>query len=415
MERHALSSALCLAALLAILATAGCGGGGSTEPGPEAEQPLRLAEVVPGSGLRVSQVDFEDDQNPLRDTTWGRVLVDPDELAKATGIEKGWLNIATANGWAVVNLPMPPAGEPPFAVYFDLGLEQTGNIKQTNLCVRYSNRALETIEEEFGRPASFPVSDWVIDHRGFGPHEEIDTILPPPALSVLERVFVPLESNGWYQMATNEQCAKDQCLTMATANALQYLENMHVLTVPHDHGPGLRGDTTLVGMLDEYASRPATSRTVGDGIQLQNIVDGAFEYFSDESMTGDLGHRHQDSGWASTLPASDYSAFGSTSYYDGSTPVFDWIYERLGEGCGVVAGYQHAGGGHAVRITAAFEDDAGRQWIRYAHDALQTHRDLTDTRGLENVVVEFVDLDGDGLPNFGAVSSELRLVWAHCP
>ena len=136
---------LFLAALLALLASAGCGGGGGTEPDPLPEpqtEPLRLAEVVPGSGIRLYQVDFEDEKTPYRHTTWGRILVDPAEVAKMTGIEDGWLNVATEGGWAVVNLPMPPAGEPPFAVYFDLGLDEPEPQKLVPLCVRLSNRAV---------------------------------------------------------------------------------------------------------------------------------------------------------------------------------------------------------------------------------------------------------------------------------
>ena len=66
-------------------------------------------------------------------------------------------------------------------------------------------------------------------------------------------------------------------------------------------------------------------------------------------------------------------------------------------------------------LTAAFRDDAGNEFIRYTHDALQTNRDPGDTLGLESVVVELTDLDSDGLPNFGGMTRELHCVWAIVP
>ena len=64
-----------------------------------------------------------------------------------------------------------------------------------------------------------------------------------------------------------------------------------------------------------------------------------------------------------------------------------------------------------VCITAAGRDDAGQQWIRYSHDALQTRRYSFDLLGLEDVVVQLGDTDADGEFNLSPFA-ELVFVWA---
>ena len=235
---------------------------------------------------------------------------------------------------------------------------------------------------------------------------------PPKVLSVTDRILAGRESNAWYQVVTNEQCARSQCFPMAIANALAYLHEMGVVEIDQDHVPGLRGDESLVGVLDEYTGRTATSRTDGHGVSMPPAFGGTFDYLDDEGLATALTHRHQARSRAGLAPG-DFTGASSTSVDDGSDPTFDWIFERVGAGAGVVAGMLFdGGGGHAVRITAAGRDDAGQQWIRYSHDALQTHRDLDDSRGLEEVVVQLEDTDGDGEFNLSP-SAELIFVWAH--
>jgi hypothetical protein len=371
--------------------------------------------VSPGQGVTVFQVDFLETLGAARNTTWGRLLVDPARLAQATGVDKGWLNVATATGWAVCNLPVPPAADGPFAVYFDLGLSQAGALTTTTLTVLHTPLGLGGIEGQTGTPTEWPVEDWEIHAAGWGPQAEIVPELPPPALSIGDRIPPPEWAFGTTQLTTNEQCAHLQCLTMSIANALQYLEDMGVITIPHDHAMGLNSDATLVGQLDWYCSRGVFSREEGTGLGFRAGVDGTFHYLSDNGLTGILTHRHQDQTASLPAPGLVYTVHGSSSVWYGDMPDWSTIWSWLNTGCAVIAGFTHASGGHAVRLTGAWEDSAGNQWLRYAHDALQTNFDPTDSLGLETVVVQLLDLDADGIPNLGSQTRELRTVWGSCP
>ena len=374
-----------------------------------------MRDVTPGMGIEAYQVSFWDPQVPLEDTSWGRLRVDPGALAKETGIERGWLNVATERGWVVVNLPVPAADEGPFVVYFDLGLGQSEPLQQIALHVKHSSGGFGGIADTMKEAALFPVARLVVAERGLGPNERFDPGPAPFSMSVAARLVRPLNITTWTQMTTNEQCAQDQCATMGTANAFQYLENMGVWTVPHVHDMGLGGDTTLVGQLDTLSGRLFTSRSVGSGVQVDDIVDGSLEYIATQGLGTGMTFRHQDEGWASSLPSANYSAHGLTSQYDGGVPTFAWLWDRISAGCGVTAGYSHSSGGHMVRVTGVKVDSAGNEWMRYTHDSIQTGSDPSDTQGLETVWVQLSDLDGDGILNLGAVARELRFVWACCP
>lgn len=397
--------------LLLTLALAACGGGG----GGDDTQDALVRTVLPGMGIDAWQLGFWDPQMPVDHTSWGCLRIDPAQLEKETGIQRGWLNAATDRGWVVVNLPVPSSDEGPFSVHFDLGLDQAEALQQMPLYVMHSNRGLGSIAEYMQDAADFPISHIRLDERGFGPDAELSPDLPPPMLSLQARIPFPFEITTWIQTTTNEQCAQDQCGPMAFANGFQYLEDVGVWTVPHVHDMGLGGDTTLVGQLDTLSGRFFTSRSSGSGVGSDEIVDAALEYAATHGLGTGMVFRHQDQGWGSDLPASDYNAHGLTSRYDGGVPTFAWLRARIGDGCALIAGYSHGGGGHMVRVTGAKVDDAGSEWMRYTHDALQTGSDPTDTLGLETVWVELDDLDGDGMLNLGAVGRELRILWAACP
>ena len=374
------------------------------------ERPPVVHSLAPGQGVSIWQVfvlcDAKEDPVP-----WGRILVDPKKVEQATDISGGRLNVVTEGGWAVCNAPVLRADEPPYAIYFDLGLDTPAELKEVELYVLVSDKAIGALDEQGEPPDSWPVSRWEWDAGGW--MQPIQEVGPPPAVRlVTDRILAGRVTDAWYQVVTNEQCAHNQCLSMAIANALAYLEAMGVVMIAQDHEPGLRGDQTLVGVLDGYTDRTVTSRTEGQGLSITAAFGGTFDYLHDEGLASALTHRHQAHSRAGLAPG-DFSGASSTSVDDGPDPTFAWIFERVGAGAGVVAGMLFdGGGGHAVRVTAAGRDDAGQQWIRYSHDALQTHRDSFDTSGLENVVVELEDTDGDGTLNFSP-SAELVFVWAH--
>jgi hypothetical protein len=136
------------------------------------------------------------------------------------------------------------------------------------------------------------------------------------------------------------------------------------------------------------------------------MIDGTFEYLQDHGLDGLLTWRHQDRGYGSVIPAGNFTAFGSTSVDDGATVSWNWIDDRITDGCAVGLVFI----AHAVRVTGAGMT-LGRPWIRYSHDAQQAN----DSAGLENVVTFLSDPDGNGLLNMDGSGREIRFVWAACP
>ena len=213
--------------------------------------------------------------------------------------------------WVGVNVPVLGPGEPPYSVCFDLGLAQQTKLVNVTLYVKHSNRGLGGFDEHRGQDAVHLVERRAFDAEQFTPVADPGTL--PAALLVTDRVAPPRDLTTITQMVTNVQCAYNQCMSMAVANALQYLDDMGQTTLAHDHVPGLFGDDTLVGQLDEYSARSVTSRDVGGGLSVTSMVEGAFEYLSIEGLSADLQFRHQNDGvsWTTLGTGSGtYSAHG---------------------------------------------------------------------------------------------------------
>jgi len=400
---------LCILGLVLLPA---CGGGGDGEQAKE--EPLVVTRIEPGQGITIQQVDFDWPGGNDFGSTWGRLLVDRGALIKY-GVADGFVSVVTAKGWAVINVPVPEEGEPPHAIFFDLGLAQSGAIDDTPVEIYHGNRPVGDIREHVGQPGAFPVERWVWQAHGIGPWAELEKAVPPDdppyTLAFKEIPIWQRVSFSHMQSVTNVQCALNQCFPMATANYLQFLENEGALVVPHNHamGIGVPGDATvntLVGQLDLYANRTVSSRTNGSGVWFAPMIDGTFEYLQDNGLDGILTFRHQDRGYGSTIAAGNYSAFGSTSLDDGATVSWNWIDDRMLDGCGTLMVFI----AHAVRITGSGQTLA-LPWIRYSHDSNQ----YNDGSGLENVITYLSDPDGNGLLNMDGSSLEVRWVWAACP
>jgi len=210
----------------------------------------------------------------------------------------------------------------------------------------------------------------------------------------------------------NVQCAKNQCAPMGVANSLQYLENRHssFFNVPHEHVMGLYGDDSLVGRLDSYMGRATTSRTTGPGVMADEMLEGKFEYLADNGLENALIHRHQGHGYFD-MPTTDFTHAGITSYDESVNDkvTFEWIEEQVRNCEDVEVGIKWgSGGGHVVRIFGVGKS-LGQPYLRYKHDRLQSHNDVTDSYGLEEAQVFVNDLDGDGMMNWGSAGNEIVL------
>jgi len=382
-------------------------------------------QIVDGEGVGFYQVEFQFSGAAPVYSSWGRVEVDTARVGGDTGWEEGFLNVITQAGWVVWNLWVD-LGEPldAAAEYFDLGVANGVRIDQLNALVEFTREPLllspEAVDDAASSPDllwPFPVGHSVWDAAGVGETMTQHLSEPPPtALRYLEELSRRLpETTGYVLPDTiNVQAALNQCVPMSVANSLQYLETRFGLQVPHDHRAGLGSDGTLVGQLDVYMERDYR-RCVGTWFE--PMLRGKMTYLADSNLADKLILRHQGRGWGEegeSVPDGDVSHGSIMSIDDGAKVTFEWLCEQVrhGEDVEIIFSYEESAedgtemvitGGHAVRVIAC-GTVLGIPWITYAHDADQHD----DSSGLETPTVLLLDLDGDGMLNFGSASREIR-------
>lgn len=379
--------------------------------------------IGPYQGVAIDQVSFEFMEAKEQFSTWGRLIVDSRRVAASTGLTRGYINVSTELGWVLWNLPFNAEDEASqVSSYFTISSQNGIPVKElraaisaTPLPIPYTEKA--ALLREADLRTTFPVGRAVWNAEGIG-DLHVALIEPAPTLAEMYAEIAlrlrPANTQHTQPNAVNVQTAVNQCFPMSIANSLQYLENRYGIAIPHNHQAGLKGDNTLVGQLDSYAGRYAPSRTTGSGVWFQPMLDGKFEYLSDNGLSGSIVHRHQGRGYGSAaagqaLPSGNFTRHGITSTDDGAAVTFSWLCEQIqkGEDVELVFSYDNASGqptgGHAVRV---FEcgTTLGVPWIGYLHDSQQSN----DAAGLETVRVNVVDLDGDGMLNLGVTSREIR-------
>ena len=365
---------------------------------------VNLADVI-----TFGQVDFLFSEQEQKDSSWGHLKINVPEFLKMYQTERGFLNVYTQAGWVIQNqLVDSVENMKHLSIYFNLGVKPGEDIQQLSAYVQFMAEA--TVEFKDGPRSEYNIVPVDYNAEGLGPKSPAI----PEYIGLLE--FIP--SGNTYDFTKpnlheneNVQCAYNQCGPMGVANSLQYLENRHTFfSVPHEHIIGLYGDDSLVGQLDTYMGRAASSRTNGPGVMADEMLEGKFQYLADNGLRLDLTHRHQGHGYFD-MPVGDYTHAGITSYdesVDGKV-TFDWIEEQLRNCADVEVGIKWgSGGGHVVRIYGCGKT-FDQPYLRFKHDGLQTHNDLTDTQGLEEAQVFVSDLDGDGMMNWGSAGNEIVL------
>jgi hypothetical protein len=362
--------------------------------------------VEPGQGIVFEQVDFLFPAIQQADSSWGRLTAYPDRLSAFTRISRGYLNVYTASGWVIDNLLVDLNGPNPISVYFTLGPATPADVAALSAYVDLSRTPVTTFSD--GSRNTFPVGTFQWDAQGAGDEnvQAIDTPPPPRALppviisSLLAEDMECLQSD-----VENVETAVNQCVPMSVANSLQFLENSIGITVPDQHRIGLRGDDSLVGQLDQAMNRTVTDRASGHGVWFTPMMEGKFQYLADSNLSDDLEHKHQGRGYGQVLNDGDFEHAGITSTDQGDTVTWDFVCQEVCRGEDVELIYQHNSGGHAVRVVGC-GNTGGKEWIMYAHDALQSN----DTAGLETVKVNVEDLDSDTTLNLGSAGREVVFV-----
>jgi hypothetical protein len=420
-------------------------------------------EIGPDEGVDFQQVDFSFGPTPVVDSDWGAVVVDPVEIARNTGLSKGYLNVVTEVGWVVTNLYVQsspiddypeqllragvpgPNTIPPLTVYFDLGAASFGQAQSAvNAKVLFTSEPLANTWELQTMVGSAPdsrfaVSSVMVNAQGdLGndvPNKIVSDISPPPPGG-----YPPFDPGSQIQqpdvwktlpLAANVEAANNQCVPMGSANALQYLENAMLFNIPHPHVPGLRGDGTLVGQLDLLMDRIVVSRCEGDGESRCGLIRGLLEYLCLNTNYQVLSIRYQGEDpvypnpdcMFDSVPCADGA--GMNLIREGNKVTWSWIHDRISDGAGVVLHYGKYNdpndptirtGGHNIRVFASGRIK-GVNKIHTLDDGYQTSKKKDGTcqenGGLRWSVEWWLkDTDNDGQLNLSGTNNEVEFALA---
>ncbi|MFZ5775348.1 MAG: hypothetical protein ACOY3Z_07680 [Thermodesulfobacteriota bacterium] len=357
-------------------------------------------------GVSLSQVSYPD-LTGATNTAIGLMEVDLNQLRQSTGASQGYVNAMDASGvWIVKNLPVLTEDEYPYSkinVEYDLGVQNGTSVTQGQYAVQLSDTAVTT----FSATASitFTLSTTTVSIGGV---PSVDTTPAPPTPPNLNDILFGNQSQN--QTITqfdhpNVEAAINQCMPMSVANSLQYLSDTQGLVLPHQHRAGLRGDDSLVGMLDAAMDRTVTDRQHGDGTW---GLQGKLKYIAENNLAGRLVVTHwgvggDDSGASDVSVASGGVTVTSTGM--GASIDFDEIFSSLQEDQDCEAVYAWPGGAHAVDIVAAGRTK-GDPWIVHASDMDQDSD--SEGAGPSGLRFEYLnDPDEDGRYNLSGSNREL--------
>lgn len=350
--------AAALAVALAVAGTAAASGAGETV-------------VHPGGGIDFQQVDWEVGNGSQTGSSHGLFSVDFEAVARSTAIRRGYVNVATLEGWVVRNLPLLPdlrcAG---LGTLFDLGGE--GDVDSLLAVVAVSPRPLQEFAPGPSSAFVYPVGSVTLDAEGRN-QASVSFPAPPPPLDPV--VFLPGGLITGVVQPGHPSVEQDdnQCGPASVANSLQWLEDEYGIDVPHDHVPGIEGNpaNSLVGQLDD-----AMDRDEGETVSDEDAITGKLTYIDDNDLADDLDVKH----WGGDFVSGDRTVGDVTSddQSEDGLDLFDWILAELeaGEDVELALGYD-GGGGHWVDVVAAGRI-LGVPWIAWVHDGDQGDPGGTD-------------------------------------
>lgn len=315
--------------------------------------------------------------------------VDFSQLASAfPSLPSGYLNVATAQGWAVQNLPVLSGFSPAYpGLSTNLGLDDPSgtNASYLNAYIEYSASPVTGFTG--GSLLPFSVADTDYNAEGDGAPVSGGTPSPPAAGTIT------FQAGGLFKLGIqlgheNVQTAHNQCAPAAVANSLEWLKNSAPVAIPDKNVIGLRGSNVApnsansrVGKLDLTMMRGARSRVDGDATPRRKNVEGKLQYLADSNVGHLIYQKHQ----STVFGDENVPAGGLMSIGQGKTINPDWILSELQRGEDVEMCYSYlGGGGHCVELVAGGKI-LGVPWVAHMSDHLQTNNDANDTRGTGNV------------------------------
>lgn len=329
-------------------------------------------------GVSFNQIDFIWDHSQFYNTAVGEVITEIDEVLKAAGLDKGYLNGYTSDGWVIQNLMLDNNWSySKTSTFFDLG--RTGDVRSIQIYLDITEEPLHRFTG--GEFETYMVDNSVFDAGGDSENPKRSSGINPPSPEAVEFEMGGL--NEWYEQPNhdpdaNVQCAVNQCVPTGYANTLQYLENTFPVSVPHDLVPGIGFHETgivdppnsLSGYFDVLMERNVVSFFEGNGTPPDRSIRGGLQYCWEEDI--DVTVRHQgiegdvDVTWDGK----------KTSYHQGSTVEFSYLMDEVKKGHGITLRYwrfensTHYSGHQVCVVGAGYV--LGVAKIRYCHDKNQS-------------------------------------------
>lgn len=369
------------------------------------------APVAPGDVLRFRQQDHRTDSGVVAASAIGRVEIDVLRLRQRSGLPSGYLNVATAQGWVVRNVPVPPVEAYPYSklsTRFALGVSAGTRLGTLQASVDYSAAPLPGYS---GTGQTHAVTPLVVAQGG----GEGATVDPPEAPDLSAISFGNLQGGDDVVVQfdhPNIEAAMNQCVPMSVANSLQFLKDTAGLPVPHAHKPGLResvapGDDSLVGKIETQMNRSVTNRSTGSYTAFVGGLQGKLKYLAGNG----LASRVQVTHWGDLAPNDVSASLGGTTMKStgkGATVDFDAVMEAMRDGQNCEMDYTWDGGGHAVDLVAIGKT-RGQHWVMHSSDVEQS----SDSEGAGPAGSQFEYLgkpDASGRVFMSGTGQRVRLV-----
>lgn len=370
--------------------------------------PAQAAPVAPGPTLRFFQEEHMLVTNATVRTSIGTLRIDLNRLRQSSGLASGYINVSTAQGWVVRNLPVLAEDRFPYAklsASFDLGLAAGAAASNVSAAVDYSASPMLAYA---GTPATHAIG--LLTVRQGGEEFAVEGIpAPPNAAAAGAPTGLDVALLASQPDHPNLEAASNQCFPMAVANSLQFLSDSKGLSLPHAHKVGLNGDDSLVGQLDTLMERPVTSRTNGSPTNARKGLEGKLKYLAQSKLEGRVTVRH----WGEP-PGGDASVtvdgVTMTSTRQATRFDFDAVARAMDEGDNCEIAYRWpsptaTAGGHVVDLVAAGRV-GGRPWIVHASDQDQS----SDSKGAGNEGLRGETLGDAGADGYRYLSGSNRFI-----
>ncbi len=365
--------------------------------------------VPPGQAVVFSQISYSFEDAIAAHSSTGQVDVNVPQLI--TLMNSGYINVVTDAGWVTQNVPVPPGfydkyGYQNISTTFNLNVQSGTLASSLNATVCYSSQPLMQITSS--SLDNFAVGSAGYNAEGLG-DLNLNVVPAPPPIAGMD--FDPQGLNQFVMQPLHEnvQTAFMQCGPAAFANNFSWLRNFWGVPIPDPNIKGLRnwGPRSLVGRMDmnmqsyrtlygrcyaDMVGRWAINRAWGTGVPVLSQVLGSMQYLKQNGIVG-LTLKHQG---LSPFPcdgftgAQDYKWVGLASSGQGTQVDPAFIFDEVSAGSAVeydAVWYNRLGqplGGHVMDIIGA-GTTAGRPWIQYVSDHLQTNQDPTDRLGTKSI------------------------------